>query len=347
MGMESKQQRLLKDQVTTRVTYASDADVTMTSYSNVVRATLTSSNSKTVTLPAVAECRGETYTIILEAVGTGVLSIVDKANDGGLGTRALGIAGSCLVVRSDGEMWHVLSEGGGRQSPNASMVRFFDDFVDYQPAHTELDRAWILNAGADAQAVDPVQTAAEGGTMTLVTGNADGTTANDASQLVLAFPVQADSGGLYFETRLKIATAITAVSVYAGFTDATGLEEPVTNSADTLTTTASDAAGFLYDTDATTDQWWMAAVDGDTDDTGNAALGVAPVADTYQVLRAEVSADGATIKFFINGVLVGTLSGAAGVSPDVNLYFTIIACATTTTSKTVTVDYVEVGHARR
>ena len=113
-----------------------------------------------------------------------------------------------------------------------------------------------------------------------------------------------------------------------------------------ITSTASDAVCFVYDTGADTDEWFACAVDGDTDDAGNATTGTAPVADTYQTLRIEVSSDGATIKFYINGSLVKTLSGDAGVSPDVNLYATVIACATTTTSKTVDVDYVYVGHTR-
>lgn len=219
----------------------------------------------------------------------------------------------------------------------------FDDF-NYQTI-TEADTPWILNSGADAQAIDPAINAQERGVIRLTTGDADGTFANDGSQFACHIPVQADSGGLVFETRLHINTAITDVSVFAGLTDSTSLEEAFSNSADVITSTASDGCGFLYDTDATTDDWWTVAVDTDVDDTGNASSGTAPVADTYQILRLEVSADGNTVTFYINGVLEATLTGG-GISPDVNLYATVSACATTTTSKTVDVDYVYVGHTR-
>ena len=105
--------------------------------------------------------------------------------------------------------------------------------------------------------------------------------------------------------------------------------------------------GLLYDTGATTDEWWMVAVDSNTDDANNAATGTAPTADTYQVLRVEVDADGASdIRFYIDGTLEGTFSGDAGVSPDVNLYATVIACGDGTASKSVDVDYIYVGHVR-
>lgn len=225
-----------------------------------------------------------------------------------------------------------------------SRFELFDDFL--QQTLAETDTPWILNSGNDAEAIDPAINAQECGVVRVTTGDADGTTANDGSQLICHIPVQGDSGGLVFEARLHINTAVTDISVCVGLTDVTGLEEPFTIAGGSITSTATDAVCFVYDTAATTDEWFACAVDGDTDDTGNVTTTVAPTADTYQVFRIEVSADGATIAFYIDGTLRITLSGAAGVSPDVNLYATVIACATTTTSKTVDVDYIYVGHDR-
>lgn len=219
----------------------------------------------------------------------------------------------------------------------------FDDF-NYQTL-TEVDTPWILNKGSDGTAADPAISTDERGKIVLTAGAGDGSTAQDGSQIVCAVPVQADSGNLVFETRLHINTAITGLSVIAGFTDVTTLEEPATIATKTITTNASDMAAFVYDDGATTKEWYAVAVDGDTDDTGNAATGSAPVANTYQTLRIEVSADGATIKFYVDGVLKKTLSGAAGVSPDVNLYATVCICGTGETA-TVDVDYIYVGHDR-
>jgi len=245
-----------------------------------------------------------------------------------------------LTVAYDGELTLV----GDAMINQRYRFEIFDDFI--QQAITENDTPWILNSGADAQAVDPAVSAAECGVVVITTGDNDGTVAQDGSQLVCHIPVQADSGGLVFEARLHINTAITNVAVNVGLTDSTALEEPFTNAADVITSVASDAACFVYDTSATTDEWWACAVDSNTDDAGNATTGTAPTADTYQTFRIEVSADGATIKFYIDGTLETTLSGDAGVSPDVNLYATVIACGDGTASKTVDLDYVYVGHVR-
>lgn len=226
----------------------------------------------------------------------------------------------------------------------ADRWEIFDDFNYQTIANTYTP--WILTSGIDAQAADPVISTAERGTIQLVTGDVDGDVANDGSQIICSVPVQADSGGLIAETRLYIDTAITEISVWFGFTDVNTLEEPVTNAADSLTFVADDAAVFHFDDGATTKQWFAAVVDSTVADAGNGATGSAPVAGTYQKLRIEVSADGTTIKFYVNDTLVKTISGDAGITETANLYCTVGANATTTTSKTVVVDYIKVGHNR-
>ena len=254
----------------------------------------------------------------------------------------LGLPGTNYIgIDTDGE----LTVNGAAEVNTRAQYVFMDDF-DMQQTWVEAETPWVLNAGTDGAAADPAISSAECGVALLTTGAGDGSATEDASQMVLHVPVQADSGNLVFETRLHINTAITNISVFAGLTDSTAREEPFSNAADVITSTATDGCGFLYDTSATTDEWWMVAVDGDTDDTGNATLSVAPTADTYQVLRMEVSSDGATITFFIDGTQAGQLTGAAGVSPDVNLYATVFACGDGTASKTVDVDYVYVRHTR-
>jgi len=251
------------------------------------------------------------------------------------------VRNSHLQLDADGGSNGDRAEVWGFGGPN--MVIHEDHFL-FLPS-TEADGPWIFNAGADAQAIDPALDATQSsGVIQCVTGNADADPANDSSYMVLNKPIQLDSlpGDVVIEAKLRITSAITTVSVWCGLTDTTAAdEEPVTNSSDTLTTVASDAALFHYDTDATTDEWWMVGVDSNTDDTGNAALGVAPVADTWQILRMQVNNDGSEILFSVDGVQYGALS-AAGVSPDVALYFTIGANATTTTSRTVDVDWVRI-----
>jgi len=204
----------------------------------------------------------------------------------------------------------------------------------------------ILLSGSDAEALDPAVTNVTGGVVRLVTGNADGTVAADGSAFNIgAVQLDATVGVTVMEAKIRIATAITTVSVFVGLTDSPSLEEPFTNATDTISLVAADAVGFHFDSAATTKEWWMAAVDTGTADTGNAALGVAPVADTWQVLRLEVGPLGNDARFYIDGAYVGQLI-AAGVGPDVVLYPTILANSTTTTSKTVDVDWFRISGER-
>lgn len=228
-------------------------------------------------------------------------------------------------------------------------VLIYDDFM--VQSLLETSTPWILNSGSDDVAVDPAVTSTKeaGGVIQLVSGDDGGGVAADGSQIVSAIPVQADDGyGIVMEARLKIVSAVTTVQVCVGFTDSTSLELPVSiGGSDALTTTASDFAGFVYDTGADTDRWFGVAVDSDTDDTSSASTGIVPVADTYQVLKVEVAPSGNVVRFSIDGVEVLKFNpGSAGVSPNVNLYPTIIVNSTTTTSRTVKVDYVKVWASR-
>lgn len=250
--------------------------------------------------------------------------------------------GWCLSGGNDPHLYAMPQDGV--HVFNREVFSVFDDFT--QQTLTEVDGVWIENSGTDAQAVDAViEATAEFGVVTIVSGNLDGTFAADGSQLVSHLPVQADNGAVVFETRLHIDTAVTTVSVCAGLTDITTLEEPGSISGTTITTVASDGVFFCYDTAATTDEWYALGVGTNTDATGNAITGTAPVADTYQVLRIELDSDGVSARFFIDGTLVIALTAAAS-TPTVNLFATVTVNSTTTTSRTVDIDYIYFGHTR-
>jgi len=220
----------------------------------------------------------------------------------------------------------------------------FDDFI--QQTIVETDGPWIENAGTDGEAADAAISAEEEGVLYLVGGDGNGSVAEDSSQVASHIPVQCDSGNLVFETRLKINGAITHTAVNAGFTDTTAREEPFTNASDTITSVATDAACFVYDTGATTETWWACAVDGNTDDAGNASTGIAPTADVFQVLRIEINATGDVLKFFIDGVKVKELIGA-GVTPDTDLFPTVIVCSDGDAgTQSIDIDYIYFGHTR-
>ena len=214
-----------------------------------------------------------------------------------------------------------------------SRVEMADDFFG-----DALEDQWVLLSGSDAQAVDPAINAQAGGVCRLTCGDGATTTmAVNGSQLAGGLNFQADSGGLVFETRVKMS-AITNIVAFLGFTDAITLEMPINSagSADTITTTATDAVGLFFDTGMATDNWWAAGVKAGTDAT-HANTGKAPTAATWERFRIEVDSSG-NARFWRNGDWVADVDDA--VTASVSLAPTVAAFSETTTAHTVDIDYV-------
>jgi hypothetical protein len=225
-------------------------------------------------------------------------------------------------------------------SPGPSKVALFDDFLG-----DVLADEWNYVEGTDtATAGGAVLAGGIGGTLQLTTGDT-GSIAGDAAQITSFLNWQASNGGLAMQARIK-PSRITAAYLFVGFTDVITLEAPVisASSADTVTTNASDAVGFMFDTNMATDNWWLVGVAADTDATAQNS-GVAPVAADYTTLRVEVTPAGVAT-FFINGVQVGTaMAGALTAATD--LTPTILAATLSgTASLTLDVDYVHVAMNR-
>lgn len=245
---------------------------------------------------------------------------------------------------ADGSSHSYAPSQDGLHAVSREVFSIFDDFL--HQTLTEADTPWIFNSGSDDLAVDPAVNAQAGGALRLTSGDAGTGIAADGSQVVSHVPMTPDKGGLVFEARLKINTAVTGAQVVAGFTDVTTLELPASiGGSDAITTTLSNGCVFVYDVGADTDQWFAVGVSGDTDATGSGATGVAPVADTWVTLRIEVDADGQGARFYINGTLVATLTANAAAA-GTNLYATVVVNSTTTASKVVDVDYLYAGHNR-
>src|SRR5690606_7143261 len=111
-------------------------------------------------------------------------------------------------------------------------------------------------------------------------------------QLVKQLAWKAEQGNLTLETRVR-TSAITTIALFIGFTDSVSLEMPVNAAAseNTLTTTASDAVGFMFDTSMDDDNWWLVGVADDTDATA-VDTGLAPEADAWAVYRIELDTNG-------------------------------------------------------
>ena len=141
-------------------------------------------------------------------------------------------------------------------------------------------------AGEIAGVVENSGTAAiivgqEGGAATITTGTSDGNRAH----LSAGLNWKAASGSIWFEARVKNVTAVTTRALFIGVTDTVAQENPIElGSAQAITSNATDAVGFIFDTAATTDVWYIGAVKGDVDATlapvQVSGVSVAPVADT-------------------------------------------------------------------
>lgn len=238
--------------------------------------------------------------------------------------------------------------------PSPSRVAFFKDFDGGgQTYSTTVVDGLRSRKGSDGACVDWTVTPAVSGTVVGTIGNTTASMAVSGVQLDAGLSWKANQGDLVFQARVKMST-ISTIAIFAGFTDQTAaLEMPINSAAGahTITTNATDAVGFLYDTsDTGTDQWLAVGVANDVDATVQSGLGISsaaivPAADTFAVLRIEVAADGSAV-FFYNGVQVGTRMASA-VTPTVALTPVIAGFNRTTSgAPTVAADYVHVSALR-
>ena len=152
------------------------------------------------------------------------------------------------------------------------------------------------------------------------------------------------NGPLAVEARVE-SQILTARTFWLGFADvnADDVAEPVTNSSSTvITLTASDLAGFHFDSQLTDSDWILVHNGGTT--TGVTVVADIdadedPVAGESQILRVEIDRDG-TVRWIINGDLKQTVTNA--VSPTVLLAAYVGVWSTTTTAADLDVDYLAV-----
>lgn len=251
------------------------------------------------------------------------------------------VASGSRTVLTEGVALMVFSNSAGvvttrlRAATN-TMVRLFDDFEG-----STLSTSWgHPTKGSDGATVDFAVSADVNGKIRGTTGaGAGGTMAANGVMIYRALNWKANMGGVAMEARVQIS-AITNISMYVGFTDQVStLTAPITSaaSADTITTNASNAVGFMFDTSMTTTKIWLVGVAADVDATAQSS-GIAPVAATYITLRVELTTAGVAT-FFINNVAVGTaMTGAVtattAITPCVSVF------TRTAASATLDVDYI-------
>lgn len=234
-------------------------------------------------------------------------------------------------------------------SPTRSVM--FDDFNGgAQAFSTTITEKWRSRKGSDGACVDWTTGTGAGGFAVGTIGSTTATMAVSGTQLDAGRNWQCDQGDLYFEARVKTDT-IATISIFIGFTDqVAALEMPIHSavSANTLTTNATDAVGFMFDTSMTAGtKWWLTGVANDVDATAqNTTISAGTAFRTFGISLSALGV--ATFYFGALGqsIQVGTVMTGA-ITPSVSLT-PVIAGFNRTTSGTpaLTVDYVGIAQLR-
>lgn len=221
----------------------------------------------------------------------------------------------------------------------AGQVVMFDDFLGDAVASN-----WNFQEGSDSATSDAAIVAGTvNGALGITTGDSTGTMAVSGAQFEGTLTWKASKGGLAMEVLIQF-DVITTSHWFIGFTDqVAALEMPWGLSGTTYTSTATDSAGFLFDTAATTDTIRCVGVATDVDatavDTSNPT-----VAATDIRLRIEINTAGVGT-YYIDGVQVARITGV--VTTTVKLVPVIAIFSSSGSSSVVaTVDYIYVQQDR-
>ena len=316
-----------------------DADATLTvgTSERTSRWATTLTADRTATLSTTGAYTGARFRVIRTEAATGNFSLIVA----GAATLIRLAVGQWADFEYTGSAWILVASGNLRSTPNSYVVSLHDDFLG-----EEIDAyRWQSLIGTDSTCAQAILEQDQArGLARLTTGvDAGATMALNGCQLQSALNWAANQGGLVFEAKL-LMSAITNVVVFLGLTDqVAALEMPFTQSGTTLTSNATNAVGVLFDTDSTTDDWWLVGVAADVDATKQDAA-VAPVAATMETWRIEISATGVAT-FYRNGAVIGTAMTGA-VTASVSLTPVIAAFSRGAASRTVDVDFINVQAQR-
>lgn len=233
------------------------------------------------------------------------------------------------------------SHGSQFSLPSPSRIVLFDDFLgdvladEWNAVETDTDGAQAVLAGGI------------GGTLRITSGNDDGNgvVLPDASGVTSYLNWQASNGGLVMQARVKISR-VTDAYLFVGFTDLVTIEAPIISAGtlETITTNASDAVGFVFDTNFTTDTYHLCGVAADVDATVQTVTAL-PVAAQYETLRLEISSAGVA-SFYRNGLQVGvSMAGAVTAATDLTPVV-LTSNQDGTSALTCDIDYIHVEMIR-
>lgn len=233
----------------------------------------------------------------------------------------------------------VRAAGGGIARPTLRVVEQNEEFFG-----DVLADEWNVRLGSDAACAGAVTWFDEGMFRMTLGANAAGTMATNGVVLDSGFVGwRPQRGPLSIETKVTLS-AVTSVCMFFGFTTGLGLQMPIEMAAgDAVVSTTVHGVGWVFDTAADTDNWWLTGVANNIDAVAQ-NVGSAPSAATQYVLRIEVGTDGSAY-FFKDGVAVGTkMTGAC--TPTLNYTPIVAAFSREATSKTVDVFWLRCRQVR-
>lgn len=200
--------------------------------------------------------------------------------------------------------------GAGQAIKSVAKLELVSDLI-YVPPYELLDNCIFGQSTGHINRYKGSSTAAlyvynSSNELTGTTGTAGTNFTADGNIVVGVNSYTPSAGQLIFECRLNNSTNANCY-FFCGFTDQTAsLEAPAEASgvSDGITTNASNAVGFMFDTNMATDNVWAVGVKADVDATSqNTALN--PTGGVYRVFRVVVETNGSAT-FWINGAQVGS-----------------------------------------
>lgn len=246
--------------------------------------------------------------------------------------------------------WYADKQGG--QPTRETHFEVFDDFLD---ASIDTTNNWIVFAGTDADATAAATVAGTPEGQVLL-GSGDGNGVEDGSVMSLILLSQGSLvslGTTVFECRVSFSQ-LAGVAANFGLSDTLATDaERLLHTVDSGTVadgglTVTNTVEFAFSSDATaTTKWQYCSENAGTIGNSGAeeASASGPTANTFDVLRIEVDADG-DARFYLNGVLETTRATAVATTSLLIPYIGIDSGTDAQTVTDLTVDYVYFSGAR-
>lgn len=231
-----------------------------------------------------------------------------------------------------GDAQHSPGNVKGPFSPE--MVTLYDDFLGIGIDSTT---KWAVSLQGTTPGTFKI-VAAAGGIARFTMGTADNDVSEVASELTWSGIKKA-----IMEARIRVNIP-TGCAIFVGFSDAKSetLLMAIDYNGGVLTTTATDAVGFLADADRLTSSIYCVGVKTDVDETP-VDTGIDWVDAAWHILRVELNGDTAT--FYLDGTVIGYLDVSQNGAVQLCVVVHTQARAATSTS-TPDIDYIKAWQER-